>query len=92
MSARTHRPEYALTPDVRLFVEKAVQDLDAEVRHADLINIGETEREPYIHILLVLDDRSELAADIAAGLLHLQEQFFNFQVLYIFISDSVRVI
>ena len=72
------RRENTLTPNVRLFVKKAVEDLDAEVRHTDLINIGKTEREPHVHLLLVLDDSSEFTADIAAGFLHLQEQFFDF--------------
>ena len=46
--------------------------------HADLIGIGKAKGEPHVHLTLVLDDLAQLPADVAAGLLHLQEQFFYF--------------
>ena len=72
------RCKYPLAPDIRLFIKKAVEDLDAEVGHSDLVGIGKAERKAHIDVTLVLDHLAQLSADITAGLLNLQQIFFDF--------------
>ncbi len=52
-------------------VDLVVQDLQADVRDADIINIGENKRNFCLDPVPVLDDAVEFTADIPAGLLYL---------------------
>ncbi len=56
---------------VRALVDLVVEDLQADVGNADIVNIGEDEGHPGGGGLPILDRDVELAADIAAGLLYL---------------------
>ena len=62
------RCKTAFAPDIRLCVQCAVEQADAEVGHADLIRIGEAERPAAFDILFVFDRLSPLAAGITPGL------------------------
>ena len=50
-------------------LEKLVQDLDADIAHADLIYIGKAHRKSDIHIFFILFNRVYLPADISFGVL-----------------------
>ena len=64
------RCKNTLAIDIFLFVQLMVQDLQSEVRHADLIKIRESKREPRIDLLQILLCREKLSADIASGFFH----------------------
>ena len=64
-----------LTPDVIPAVEHIVQDLDAQVGHADLIYIREAHGKADIHLVFVLHHRIHFAADIARRLFNIQQYF-----------------
>ena len=66
--------EASLAPDAVHAIKKAVEDLHAEVRHADLVGIREAEGDAHIDLLLILHDLIVLPADIARGSLHLSKQ------------------
>ena len=68
--------EHPLAPKVRDLVHGPVQDLDAQMGHADLIGVREAEGEPDLHVILIFYHRIDLAAHIAAGLLHVQQNLF----------------
>ena len=62
--------EDPLAVGVLPLVDEVVEDLDAEVGHADLIGVGETEREAQVDCRRVLLDAVQLPADVTAGFLH----------------------
>ena len=62
--------EDPLAVGVLPLVDEVVEDLDAEVGHADLIGVGETEREPHVDRRRVFFDAVQFPADVTAGLLH----------------------
>ena len=67
----------ALAPDEVQAVHRVVEDAHAEVRHTDLVGIGEAEGEADIHLLLVLEDLVIFPARIARGLLHPGQDAFQ---------------
>ena len=62
--------EDPLAVGVLPLVDEVIEDLDAEVGHADLIGVGETERKAHVDHCRVLLDTVQLTTDIAAGFLH----------------------
>ncbi len=59
------RGEAALARDARVGVEDRVEDLGPQVRHADLVEIGEGQHHAGGHLGRVLDHRLVLAAQVA---------------------------
>ena len=72
------RREAALAPVVLALVGQRVQYLHAEVRHSDVVCVGEAEREADVDLRLVLYHAPDLAAYVARGLLHLEKVLLNF--------------
>ena len=60
----------ALAPDVLPAVEHIVQDLNAQMGHADLIYVRETHTETDVHPGRIFDHGVHLPADVAGGLLN----------------------
>ena len=63
----------SFTPDVVFKVKCAVKKTDAEVRHSDLVGVGEAERDPALDLVLVFYYLPILTARVSAGLKHLLE-------------------
>ena len=80
------RSEGALAPDEGQAVHRFIQDLHAQIRHADLIGVREAEGQAELHLVLVFDDLVILAAGIARWLLHARQDAFQS-----FIHDSLRI-
>ena len=59
-------------------VDRVIEDLHAQVRHADLIRVREQEGVAHVHLLWILHDRAELAAHVAHGLGDLHHQRVDF--------------
>ena len=72
--------EDPLAVGVLPLVDEVVEDLDAEVGHADLIGVGETEREPHVDRRRVFFDAVQFPADVAAGLLHERQDLLESSV------------
>jgi hypothetical protein len=70
----------ALSEHVVALVEHLVQDLDALVRHPDLVGVRVHQRPPHRDGLPVLDDRVELAAYILDGLFDQRKQRLEFGI------------
>ena len=66
--------EHPLAVHVLPPVEHTVQDLHAEMAHADLVHVRKTHGKTDSHAVRVLDDGIDLAADIAGGLLNGKQQ------------------
>ena len=64
------RRKRALAQDARVFVQQRVQDLGAQVGHADLVHIGKGQRQPQLDGVPVFANRLILAAQVARGLLY----------------------
>ena len=70
------RRKHALTPDIRLVVEQSVENPAAQMRHTDLIGVGEAQGKAEKDLVLLLDHRTPFAADIAGRLLHTGQNTF----------------
>ena len=66
-----------LTPDVIPAVEHIIQDLDAEMGHADFIYVRKTHSETDIYLLLVLHHGVYFTANVAGGLFDIQQNFIS---------------
>src|SRR6185369_359376 len=64
----------ALGGDVLARVQQRIEDAEAQVGHADLVDVGEGEGERQGDVAMVLHDLVPLAADIAGRLLNPREQ------------------
>ena len=64
------RSKHALAPNAVHLIHDTVENTHAQIGHADLISVGETEGHTGIHLRLVLHHRVILAARIAGRLLH----------------------
>ena len=71
------RGKHALAPHIGNGIIQSVEDLHAEVGHADLIHIGEAEREADIDLVFLFDHAVGFAADVAPRLFHFQQEFFD---------------
>ena len=60
----------ALGQRPRVIVQDAVEDLEAEVAHPDVVDIGEREADARVDAFPVLPDRAVLAPHVARRLLH----------------------
>ena len=69
--------EYPLAPDARHLIQDAIEDSKAQIGHADLISIRETEGKADLRFLLVLQYLAEFAAGIAGWLLDLRQDRFH---------------
>ena len=72
-SSRLHvdpRRVAALGERARVVVQDLVEDLEAEVAHPDVVDVGEREADARLDRGPVLRARAELAAEVARGLLH----------------------
>ena len=69
--------EGPLAPDEVKAVHGMVEDAHAEIGHADLIGVGETEGQPDIDLVLVLEDLPVFPAGIARRLLHPGQDAFQ---------------
>lgn len=52
-------------------VEHVIEDLDAQMGHADLVDVREAHGETDIHFVFVLHYRIDLASDVAGGLFNI---------------------
>ena len=64
------RRKNPLTPGVGAAVQLFVYDLDAEIGHADLIDVREADGEADVHGGGVLHDGVDFISNVAGGLLH----------------------
>ena len=62
------RAEYALTPDIGVGVQRAVQKAHAEIGHADLVGVGKGEGEARLDLGFVFEYGTVLTARVAPGL------------------------
>ena len=65
----------AFTPHVIHAVKHIVEDLNAQVRHADLVDVGETHGETDRDVSFVFYDGIHLTPDIALRLFDAEENF-----------------
>ena len=68
------RRERALAQDARLLVQERIEDLRPEVRHPDVVDVGERQRDAHVDGRPVLDDRLVLAAEIPRRLLDVADE------------------
>ena len=66
-----------LTVNVLSPVEHIIQNLQPQMRHADLIHVREAHRKTDIHLLRVLHHRIDLAADIPGRFVNTQQNFIT---------------
>jgi hypothetical protein len=66
--------EHALGRDGRVLVEQVVEDVQARVRHPDLVQVGVGQRDRRRHRGQVLLDRVDLVAEVAARALDALKQ------------------
>ena len=59
------------TPHIVPFIQHTVDDLDTQMRHADLIHVRKTHGKAHCHLRPVLHNGIHFIADIARRLLHL---------------------
>ena len=78
--------KHTLAPDVFPCVRDRIQNLDAEVRHPDLIAVWEAERIAQRDVVFILDNTVELSAGIATGLLHQRQNLFHFFRIHAFFT------
>ena len=64
----------ALGQGPRIVVEQLVEDLEAEVAHPDVVDVGESQADRGLDGGPVLDDGAHLAPGVAGGLLHAIEE------------------
>ena len=62
---------HPLAPYVLPAVEHIIEDLDPQMRHADLINVGKTHGKADVHLVFIFHHRVHLSADVAGRLLDL---------------------
>ena len=60
---------YTVTVDIFSAIEHIVEDLDAQMRHTDLVHIRETHAKQDIDGIYILRCRIDLVADVARRLL-----------------------
>ena len=53
-----------LGPDARHGIEDVIEDLDARMRHADLVDIREGQRKADLNLIICLDDLVDFTPDI----------------------------
>ena len=61
---------YSLTVNIISSVKHFIKDLDAKMRHTDLIDIRETHRKAYVDVFHVLHHRIHLSADVTGRFLN----------------------
>lgn len=59
-------------------IHLVVENLESHIRDADVVNIGEDERDPGLNRVPIFDRAVEFAAYIATGLLNLQQDAIQF--------------
>ena len=67
------RQEHPLGERVRPRIDDLVQDGQPEVRHADVVDVREKQRDPDGGGIPILDRLVQLAAGVAAGLFHVRQ-------------------
>ena len=80
----------ALTKDLRLGVERAVQNAYAEIGHTDLIGIREAKSDAAKHFFFVFQRLPEFSAGVSARLLHQAQQLFFVHPFFSFLSAAAH--
>ena len=66
--------EYTFSQHVRLEIDLVVEIHNAQVGHAQVIDVGEGKGDFDIGVMPIFDDAVVFPADITAGFFHLQEE------------------